>query len=169
MDAAIRAVEATHSAHLETRDRLRSQIATTRRQIDSKLQAQREYGARLEGQSRLNGPELNFWETYLGVRLEGAGVEDRIRVIFTFEGGRRGGSGAGSGSNPTTLSDQEREVWFELDLSRRDYQVKAIGGALEDVNLGSRLDAVVDRLNETRDIGLFLANIRALFLEEMDA
>ncbi|KAF7508743.1 hypothetical protein GJ744_008990 [Endocarpon pusillum] len=118
MNTAIRSLENTHATHCKARDRLKSQIAQTQRQIDSKLQAQRDYNAKLESQSRLNGPELAFWETYLGVRLEGAGVLDRIKVVFTLEGGRAGGNGAGAG---------DREVWFELDLSHRDYEVRGMG------------------------------------------
>lgn len=159
MNSAIRSLEATHASHCKTRDRLRSQVTQTQRQIDAKLEAQREYNAKLESQSRLNGPELAFWETYLGARLEGAGALDRIKVVFTLEGGRKGGKSGGS---------QDQEVWFELDLSRRDYEVRAIGGAVEVRDMG-RVGQVVDRLNETRDIGQFLAGMRALFLDEMKA
>jgi kinetochore protein Spc25, fungi type len=99
---------------------------------------------------------LAFWETYLGVRLEGAGVLDRIKVVFTLEaGGKKAGGGV-----------EDREVWFELDLSRRDYDVKGLGGAVEVRDMG-RVEKVLDRLNETRDIGQFLAGMRGLFLEEM--
>lgn len=157
MTSAIRSLESTHAAHSKTRDRLKSQIAQTQRQIDSKLQAQRDYNAKLESQSRLNGPELAFWETYLGVRLEGAGVLDRIKVVFTLEGGRNGGMAAGV---------EDREAWFELDLTTREYEVRDMGGAVEIRDVG-RVEKVVDRLNETRDIGQFLAGMRGLFLEEM--
>jgi len=123
------------------------------------LQAQRDYNAKLEEQSRLNGPELAFWETYLGVRLEGAGVLDRIKVVFTLEGGGVGGKAAGA---------EEREAWFELDLSRRDYEVMGMGGAVKIRDM-ARVGKVVDRLNETRDIGQFLAGMRGLLLEEVKA
>lgn len=159
MISAISSLEATHASHCETRDRLRSQIAHTQRQIDSKLQAQREYNAKLELQSRLNGPELAFWETYLGVRLEGAGALDRIKVVFTLDGGRNRGRSGGT---------EDQEVWFELDLSRRDYEIRSMGGVV-DMREPERVKEEVERLNETRDIGQFLAGMRGLFLEEMNA
>lgn len=155
MNSAIRSLEATHASHCKTRDRLKSQIAHLQRQIDSKLQAQRAYNAKLESQSQLNAPELAFWETYLGVRLEGAGRLDRIKVVFTFDAGKKGG---GKG--------EDTEVWFDLDLSRSEYEVKEMGGAMKLTDL-ERLNKVVERLNETRDIGQFLGGMRALFLEEM--
>ncbi len=159
MNTAIRSLENTHAAHGKTRDRLKSQIAQTQRQVDSKLQAQRDYNAKLESQSRLNGPELAFWETFLGVRLEGAGVLDRIKVVFTLEGGRNGGKSAGP---------EDTEAWFELDLGQRDYEVRCMGGAVEIKDM-LRVEKVLDKLNETRDIGQFLAGMRGLFLEEMKA
>ncbi len=159
MNTAIRSLENTHAAHCKTRDRLKSQTVQTQRQIDSKRQAQRDYNAKLESQSRLNGPELAFWETYLGVRLEGAGVLDRIKVVFTLEGGRNGGKDAGA---------EDGEAWFELDLSQRDYEVRDMGGAVEVKDM-RRVEKVLDRLNETRDIGQFLAGMRGLLLEEMKA
>ena len=154
MNSAIRSLESTHAAHSQTRDRLKQQVAQTQRQIDSKLVAQREYSSKLESQSRLNGPELLFWETCLGVRLEGAGMDDRIKCVFTFDGenGR-----------------EEREVWFELDLSRRDYEVRAIGGAVQEGNIKAGVERVVDRLNETRNIGHFLAGMRSLIAKELKA
>lgn len=155
MNSAIRSLEATHSTHCKTRDRLRSQIAHVQKQIDSKLQAQREYNAKLEAQSRLNEPELAFWETYLCVRLEGAGCLDRIKFVFTLDGGKKVGGGG-----------EEREVWFELDLSRREYDVKEIGGAVE-VKVIKKVEKILEKLNKTRDIGQFLAGMRALIVEEM--
>ena len=157
MNSAIRALETNHASHCRTRDRLKSQMTHTQRQIDSKLQAQGEYNAKLESQSRSNGPELAFWETFLGVRLEGAGVLDRIKVVFTLEGGRNGGKSSGS---------EDREVWFDLDLSKRDYEVLGMGGAVAVRDMG-RVEKVVERLNETRDIGQFFAAMRVLSSDGM--
>ena len=84
------------------------------------------------------------------------GVLDRIKVVFTLEGGRQGGKAAGT---------EDREAWFELDLRSRDYEVKGMGGAAEVGDL-VKVEKVVDKLNETRDIGQFLAAMRGLFLEE---
>ncbi|RMZ83894.1 hypothetical protein DV737_g1448, partial [Chaetothyriales sp. CBS 132003] len=82
MNAQISQLQTHHAAQQQTRDALRQQIAATQSAIDHKLQAQREYARKLDEQARLNGPELLFWETYLGVRIEGAGDEGRIRVVY---------------------------------------------------------------------------------------
>jgi kinetochore protein Spc25, fungi type len=89
--------------------------------------------------------------------LEGSGILDCIKVVFTLEGGRNGGKSAGVANT---------EAWFELDLSRSDYGVKGIGGAVE-VRDRARVERVLDKLNETRDVGQFLAGMRQLFLKEM--
>ncbi|KIW09849.1 hypothetical protein PV08_11950 [Exophiala spinifera] len=155
MHAQISQLESHQATQAATCDRLRSAIAQTQRQIDIKLQAQREYAEKMDGQSRLNGPELNFWETYLGCRIEGSGDESRVRIVFMFPPLKGGGP-----------NNDEREATFEL-------QVPATGsGRYEVVYMKPKLDAVkvekvVDRLNSTREIGTLLKGMRGLFVDEM--
>ncbi len=59
--------------------------------------------------------------------------------------------------------DWEKEAWFELDTERREYRVvgcrpKADDGAVE---------ACVERLNESRDLGAFLRGMREIFVKEI--
>jgi kinetochore protein Spc25, fungi type len=115
MQAQIFDLEKHAATQSSQRDRLQSAIAQTQRQIDAKLQAQREYAAKLDGQSRLNGPELNFWETYLGCRIEGAGDENKVRVVYVFPASKTGGrSGADEVEATLDLSVQFGQVCSEL-------------------------------------------------------
>jgi kinetochore protein Spc25, fungi type len=143
-----------HQANqLAQRDKLKSAISQTQRQIDQKLQAQREYAKRQDGQARLNGPELMFWETYLGCRIEGAGEEEKVKVAFMLP--PKKGS-----------QDGEREAVFELkvpDSGSGGYKVVYSKPRLE----SQKVDQVVERLNETREIGVLLKGMRQLFGEEM--
>lgn len=133
------------------RDALKSSIAATQRQIDAKLAAQREYAQKMDIQARQNAPELAFWETYLGCRIEGGGDENIVRVFYTFP--------------PPKGSNEERQVTFELhvpDTGSGGYEVLHSKPKLEQ----ERVDKIVGRLNETRDIAVLLKGMRGLFSEE---
>ena len=135
------------------RDRLKSAIAQTQRQIDTKVQAQRDYAAKQDGQSRLNGPELNFWEMYLGCRIEGSGDENKVRVVFVFPPPKTSGSGG-----------EDREALFELSVpmtGHGKYEVSYMRPKLE----AAKVERVVDRLNATREIGTVLKGMRSLYVE----
>lgn len=154
MHAQISKLEAHQSNQMAARDRLKTTIAQTQRQIDAKLQAQRDYAERMDGQSRLNGPELSFWETYLGCRIEGAGDEDKVKVVFVFPPAKGG------------ENSEEREASFELDVPESGsggYEVVYTKPKLEP----ARVEKVVQRLNDNRQIGTLLKGMRALFAEYM--
>ncbi|KIX04583.1 uncharacterized protein Z518_05453 [Rhinocladiella mackenziei CBS 650.93] len=154
MHEQISKLESHQANQTAQRDRLKNLIAQTQRQIDVKLQAQWEYAAKMDSQSRLNGPELNFWETYLGCRIEGSGDENKVRIVFVFppvKGGK---------------SDEEREAMFELqvpDTGNGKYDVVYMRPKLE----GAKVAAVVGRLNLSREIGTLLKGMRGLFVEIM--
>jgi kinetochore protein Spc25 len=116
--------------------RLRTHIATTQRQIDAKRAAQRAYADRVDAQSRLNAPELAFWERYLGCRIEGSGREDVVKVVFVFEPAKGAAAGGAGG-----------------------YQVVFSAPRLDDKRLG----ACVSALDQSRDLAAFLKQMRALF------
>jgi kinetochore protein Spc25, fungi type len=152
MQAAVSTLSTAHQERAAACARLRTLIQTTQRQIEAKRAAQVAYAEKMEAQSRLNGPELGFWEEYLGTRIEGSGREDVVRVVFVFEGPREGGGGGGG----------EREGVFELKVPERDgYEVVFARPRLEE----KRLQACVERLNESRDIGAFLKGMMPLFAE----
>jgi kinetochore protein Spc25, fungi type len=168
MHAAISSLTTAQQEKAAACARLRTAIATTQRQIDAKRAAQQSYAEKMEAQSRLNGPELAFWEEYLGCRIEGSGREDVVRVVFVFEpgsskinGNSRNGEGGGEEGS---YYGGEREGVFELKVPERGgYEVIFSKPRLEE----KRVTACVDRLNESRDIGAFLKGMRGLFGEAL--
>ena len=155
MHAQISELESHQHNQMAQREKLKNAIAQTQRHIDSKVEKQREYAEKMDGQSRLNGPELSFWETYLGCRIEGSGDESKVKVVFVFPPAKGGGK-----------SGEEREAVFELKVPDSG------AGGYEIVHTKPRLKAddverVVNKLNETRKIGTLLKGMRALFVEDM--
>ena len=145
MQAAIASLSAQRDAHLASREGLKQQIAETQKQIDAKLAAQRAHAQHLDVQSRFNIPELDFWTSNLCLTIEGAGQNDRLKFIFTHIDDR----------------DWTREAWFELDTTRREYDIPYCKPKLEK----EQIERVVEKLNETRDLRLLLKGMRELFVE----
>jgi len=149
MKAAIASLSAQRDAHLATRESLKKQIADTQKQIDAKLAAQREHARHLDAQTRFNIPELDFWTSNLCVDLEGAGLNDRLKFVFTHVDDR----------------DWTREAWFELDTSKREYEIPYCKPKLEK----EQIERVLEKLNETRDLRHLLKGMRELFVDSMKA
>lgn len=152
MQSQISQLESHAAASRSRRETLKSSIAATQRQIESKLAAQREYASKMEVQAQQNAPELAFWETHLGCRIEGAGDENAIRVSYSFQ--------------PAKGSSEEREATFELyvpDSGSGRYDIVHMKPKLEK----ERVDKIIDRLNETRDIAVLLRGMRCLFSEQI--
>ena len=179
MQATMQALTGSLQERAAASARLRTHIAATRGQIEAKRAAQRAYADRVDAQSRLNAPELAFWERYLGCRIEGSGRDDVVRVVFVFEpakgaaaaaggGGGGGGSGSGNGSESGSADATggggggEREAVFELLVPETGgYQVVFSTPPLDD----KRLAACVGTLNHSRDLAAFLKQMRAFFAE----
>lgn len=149
MEAAVASLAAQRDKHLARRDSLQAQMAQTEAEIESRLAAQRAYAAQQEAQSRFNVPELDFWITNLCMRIEGAGHDDRLKFVFTHIDER----------------SWEREAWFELVTSSRDYDVKHCRPKLE----REAVDRVLERVNESRELVALLKGMRELFVEAMKA
>ena len=147
MEAAISSLSAQRDHHLAQRDTLKAQIKQTQIEIDAKLAAQREYTAHQEAQSRFNVPELDFWIANLGLRIDGAGREDRLKFTYTH----------------IDEKNWEREAWFELVTSSRDYDVKHCRPKLE----REAVERVLERVNESRELVVLLKGMRELFVEAM--
>ncbi|MCJ1390446.1 kinetochore-associated Ndc80 complex subunit spc25 [Xylographa bjoerkii] len=145
MHAAIANISSQRDARSAQRDRLRSEIASVQKTISQRLDAQHQHAANLDAQARHNVPELDFWQDYLCFRIEGAGVIDRLKFVFTHVDER----------------DWDREAWFELCTESRDYEVMEMRPKVEK----EKIDVCVERLNENRDLGMFLKGIRELFVE----
>ena len=147
MESAISQLSLQRNNHHQTREALKAQIAQTQTEIDSRLAAQRAYAARQETQSRYNVPELDFWITNLCLRIEGAGHDDRLKFIFTHIDER----------------NWEREAWFELVTASRDYDVKHCRPKVE----REKVERVLEKVNETRELVMLLKGMRELFVEAM--
>ncbi|EAS31715.3 uncharacterized protein CIMG_07194 [Coccidioides immitis RS] len=147
MHEAIATVTQERDARQATRDRLKQQIEETQKAINQRLEAQRAHARQLEAQSRLNTPELEFWQDYLCLRIEGAGRDDRLKIVYTH----------------LLEKDWEREAWFELGTASRDYEVFHCRPKLERTVIERELDIV----NEDRDFGAFLKRMRKLFVATM--
>lgn len=147
MHTAIASITAERDARLAKRDRLKQQIAQTQEAINQRLEAQRAHANRLDAQARLNAPELEFWQDYLCFRIEGAGREDRLKIVYTH----------------LLEKDWEREAWFELGTGGRDYEIYHTKPKLEREAIERELDIV----NEDRDFGALLKRMRKLFVDSM--
>ena len=147
MHAAISSVTMERDARLAKRDRLKQQIDETQKAINQKLEAQKAHARHLDAQSRLNFPELEFWQDYLCLRIDGAGREDRLKFVYSH----------------LLEKDWEAEAWFELGTSNRDYDVFHTKPKVDRAALERELDI----LNEDRDFGAFLKRMRRLFVETM--
>ncbi|KAI5458101.1 chromosome segregation protein Spc25-domain-containing protein [Mariannaea sp. PMI_226] len=147
MESAINAFAAQRDQHIATRENLKAQIIQTQAEIDQRLAAQRSHAQLQEAQSRLNVPELDFWITNLCLKIEGAGHNDRLKFVYTH----------------IDEKDWEREAWFELVTSSRDYDVKHCRPKLE----REKVETVLDRVNETRELVVLLKGMRELFVEAL--
>lgn len=142
MHAAIASITQQRDARAKHRDRIRNEIAAARKQIGQRVAAQKQYAQELDAQAQSNGPELDFWQSYLGMRIEGAGMDDRLKFLFTH----------------VDEKNWEREACFELDMQKRDYRVMNVKPRIE----ADEVERCVERLNEGRDLGSFLKSMRAL-------
>ncbi|KIL85671.1 kinetochore protein spc25 [Fusarium avenaceum] len=147
MESAINSLASQRDNHLSTRDSLKAEIAQTQAEIEARLAAQREYSQQQQAQSRFNVPELDFWITNLCLKIEGAGHDDRLKFVYTH----------------IDEKDWEREAWFELVTSSRDYDVKHCRPKIE----REKVEKVLDKLNETRELVVLLKGMRELFVEAM--
>lgn len=147
MQASIASLQSQHDSQVAARDALKKQIAETQREIDAKLAAQAAHRRQVEAQSRFNVPELDFWMTTLCLRIEGAGDMDRLKFVYTH----------------VDEKDWEREAWFELDMSSKDYDVKHCRPKLE----REKVERVLERFNEVRELAALLKGMREMFVEAM--
>lgn len=147
MESAIASLASQRDNHLTIRDNLKSQIKQTQSEIDSRLAAQRAHAQQQEAQSRFNVPELDFWITNLCLKIEGAGQEDRLKFVYTH----------------IDEKNWEKEAWFELVTSSRDYDVKHCRPKLE----REKVERVLDRVNESRELVVLLKGMRELFVDAM--
>ena len=146
MHAAISAISSQRDERAGQRDRLKDEISSIRKSITQRIDGQRKHAAEIDAQAKLNDPELDFWVDYLCMRIEGTGT-DHLKFIFTHIDER----------------DWSKEYWFEMSMERPDYEVLECKPKLD----RDRIDICLDRLNESRDVGCFLKDMRKLFAESI--
>ena len=146
MHEAIQTLTAQKEEHVARRDRLKADINSIQSSIRQKREAQGSHQRALEAQARNNIPELRFWESCLGLKIEASafGVEDQLRFVFVC----------------VDEKDESKEVWFELQMGSKEYEVVGTKPKLEK----DRLEEIVERLNETRELGPFLKAMRGVFV-----
>jgi len=144
MHAAIGALTTARDERIAHRDTIRSQISEVQKAISARRSAQAAHQRYIDTQSRQNIPELEFWQDYLCLRIEGAGMEDRLKFVFTH----------------VDAQDWEKEGWFELGMGKREYEVTHCRPKLDK----EAVESVVDKLNESRELGPFLKGMRELFV-----
>ncbi|KAL0638518.1 kinetochore-associated Ndc80 complex subunit spc25 [Maublancomyces gigas] len=130
----------------EQRAHLLVQIEETKEAVQKKREIRAAERSALSSQASRNAPELLFWEDYLGMRIEGAGVPDHLKIIYTH----------------IIDSDWMKQFHFIINMVTRDYEVIQCRPKLDRGNVS----VVVDKLNETRDFGLFLKEMRSLFKDQ---
>lgn len=133
----------------EEKASLERKIADAKRAIEEKVFAQRAHAAKVQKMSVHDLPELEFWSTSLGLRIEGAGITDHLKFIFCYVDER----------------NWEREAWFEIITEGSDYQVGGCYPKLEK----ERVAKVMERMNERRELGPMLKGMRELFVEALKA
>ncbi len=149
MQALIASLSAQRDKNKAARDALQQQIEETQREIDKRLAAQQAHAQYVDAQARFNVPELDFWMQNLCLKIEGAGQSDRLKFVFTH----------------LDEKNWDREAWFELCMSSRDYDVRHCRPKIE----REKVDRVLERVNETRDLAILLKGMRELFVESMKA
>ena len=147
MHTTIALLTSQRDERLAQRDTLQREVAEVQKAITARREAQLKHRRYLDGQARYNEPELDFWENYLGLRIDGAGQSDRLRFVYSNMDERA----------------WDREAWFELDTSDREYKVLQCRPSIDT----EEVERVVDKLNETRDLGLFLKGMRELFVRNL--
>ncbi|KAL8779587.1 MAG: hypothetical protein Q9194_001378 [Teloschistes cf. exilis] len=144
MHAAIASITHQRDTCAQHRDRVRTETAAVRKQIAQRLAAQQEHAKSFDIQASFNNPELDFWQSYLAMRIDGMGVPDRLKFVFSHVDEKNWG----------------REAWFELDMEKGDCRVICVKPKLEP----DQIKTCVRRLNENRDLGGFLKGMRGLFI-----
>ena len=135
----------THNTLLATQHSLTAHLANLTSNLTSLRAHKVKQRNNLTTLSTQNTPELNFWESSLGLRIEGAGVPDHLKIVFTHVDER----------------DWEREFSFVVSLEGREYLVVMCRPKLKEEWVGG----VVERLNGSRGFGGFLKEMRGGFVE----
>lgn len=149
MQNAIGELSLRRKDQLARRDDIKVQIADVQQAIDVHKQSQQQHRRQLDDQARHNKPELNFWESSLCLRIEITGIEDQIRFVYTH----------------MDEKDWNKECSFDLNMGGGQFKVIGPEPSLE----RDAVQALSDRLYETRDLAGFLKGMRVSFSSSVRA
>ncbi|KAI5813362.1 chromosome segregation protein Spc25-domain-containing protein [Pyronema omphalodes] len=122
---------------------LQAQVAEMKAAVEKKRALRAAEKQQLMDQQARNKPELEFWEDHLGMKIDGAGIEDHLKITYTH----------------VVDTDWKREFWFVVNMTSADYEVVKCRPKLNK----DELTRVVDKLNESRQFSIFLKDMRQLF------
>ncbi|KAF4308334.1 putative kinetochore protein spc25 protein [Botryosphaeria dothidea] len=144
MHNAIAALTSRRDEQLARRDVLKAQIADVQSQLAAKREAQRAHARYLNSHTRVNNPEIDFWENYLCMQVDGAGLENRLKFTFTH----------------IDDHDWDRAAWFEVDTTSA-VRIISMKPKLE----ADAIEAALDLVNVQKDFAGFFKRMRELFIE----
>lgn len=162
MQTQIASLTLTRDAHSSSVAALRVRLAAANGTLESRRATQRQQRMYIERQGARDAPEIAAWEDLLGLRIEGAGVADRVRFVFPALGD---GNEEVAGSATSGRWQRDREAFFDLDMDPR------AGVGYEVVECRPRLDAdavnaCLRSMREREDLRGFLRGMRRLFVDE---
>lgn len=142
-ERAIRELEQRKGNMQTYHSELDEQIQQLRRGLQQKSAAQAKERNAVIMQRAKGGPELSFWQENLCMTIDGFGVKDEIGFTFSH----------------LLQENEEKKFRIVLDLASREYKVISTQPKLPT----EALDEALNRLNGTRNLTLFLQEVRALF------
>ncbi|EME48656.1 hypothetical protein DOTSEDRAFT_141919 [Dothistroma septosporum NZE10] len=146
MHEAIRGLTLQKEEHNRQRDHIKTEIESVQTAIRLKREAQAAHQRSLAAQSRHNVPELQFWESCLGMHLDGTGVDDRLRFVF----------------DSSDEKEAMRDCWFELQIGQEQRVVNTKPRLERD-----DIEAAQESLQETKQLGLFIKTMRTHLLKAL--
>jgi kinetochore protein Spc25 len=140
--ASITEYSAKRSSLSSHREALEQQIAEVEEVLAKKRAAMSVKRQELVAQHAKNKPELQAWESQLGLQIDSAGI-DMLRFTFTR----------------VDKNDEKKPYMMVVDVRTHEYAVAECVPALP------RMTALLADLNESRDFSGFLKAVRQAFKE----
>ncbi|WBW71380.1 Ndc80 complex subunit Spc25 [Schizosaccharomyces osmophilus] len=138
----IQTIQGKAEAMQKRKQTILDEIERCRVVLTTKRHTKEELDSLKRKQEQLNMPELQFWQDYLGLRMEGV-HEEVIRFVFTN----------------IDEKNWDKPFSFQINLSHIDYEVTHCRPPL------LILDDLVKKLNQSRDFYQFLRDIRKGFID----
>jgi kinetochore protein Spc25, fungi type len=127
----------------ESFNSLQAEIGHIRQEVQKKHDQLAKEKQGIESQIATDQPEVQMWESTLGLRIEGVNRDDFIKFVFSL----------------IDPSDEAREYSIVLDLRDYLYRIAECIPPLPQ----AEADRALQQLNDTRELKLFLKTIRNSF------